>query len=298
MIASCVFFAALTGMIRHLSATLDPLEIVFFRNLFGLIVMLPWLMRQGLGALRTQRLRLYGFRALIGLIAMIAWFTAVSRMNLADAVALSFTAPLFATVVAIFLLAEVVRLRRWAAVIAGFVGAMVILRPGFAAIPPEALLVLLSATMMGLSVCLVKLLARTEPVGPIVFYMVLILTPASLIPALFVWRTPGLDEFAWLLALGVAATLGHVCMTRAFTMADATAVLPFDFVRLPLIALLGWVAFGQALDVWTGVGAAIIIAASVYIAHREAVHGRTPTTPPPRPYAVPPAPQAEPRQAD
>ena len=298
MIASCVFFAALTGMIRHLSATLDPLEIVFFRNLFGLIVMLPWLMRQGLGALRTQRLRLYGFRALIWLIAMIAWFTAVSRINLADAVALSFTAPLFATVVAIFLLAEVVRLRRWAAVIAGFVGAMVILRPGFAAIPPEALLVLLSATMMGLSVCLVKLLARTEPVGPIVFYMVLILTPASLIPALFVWRTPGLDEFAWLLALGVAATLGHVCMTRAFTMADATAVLPFDFVRLPLIALLGWVAFGQALDVWTGVGAAITIAASVYIAHREAVHGRTPTTPPPRPYAVPPAPQAEPRQAD
>ena len=298
MIASCVFFTALTGLIRHLSATLDPLEIVFFRNLFGLIVMLPWLMRLGLGALRTRRLRLYGFRALIGLTAMIAWFTAVSRMNLADAVALSFTAPLFATVVAIFLLAEVVRLRRWAAVIAGFVGAMVILRPGFAAIPPEALLVLLSATMMGLSVCLVKLLARTEPVGPIVFYMVLILTPASLIPALFVWRTPGLDEFAWLLALGVAATLGHICMTRAFTMADATAVLPFDFVRLPLIALLGWVAFGQALDVWTGVGAAIIIAASVYIAHREAVHRRTLTTPPPRPDALPPAPQAEPRQAD
>ena len=234
MVGSCVFFAILTGLIRYLSATLDPLEIVFFRNLFGMAAMLPWLMRQGFGGLRTQRLTMHVVRAGLGLTAMSCWFTAVATMNLADAVALSFTAPLFATVAAIVVLHEVVRARRWSAVGAGFVGAMIILRPGFEAVAPEALLVLLSAIVM----TMVKLLSRTESVGAIVFYMVLILTPASLVPALFVWRTPSLEEFGFLMLLGAAATAGHLCMVRAFAIADATAVLPFDFVRLPLIALI------------------------------------------------------------
>ncbi|MFQ5959630.1 MAG: DMT family transporter, partial [Alphaproteobacteria bacterium] len=216
MVGSGVCFTVLTGLIRYLSETIDPLEIVFFRNLFGMVVMLPWLMRNGIGTLRTRRLPLYTLRSLVGLVAMIAWFAAIARMNLADAVALSFTAPLFATVMAVFILHEVVRLRRWTAVVAGFVGAMIILRPGFAEIPPAALLVLLSASMMGLAVSLVKILSRSEPTGPIVFYMVLMLTPASLIPALFVWRTPTPEELAWLLALGGAATLGHLCLVRAF----------------------------------------------------------------------------------
>ena len=282
MVGSCVCFTVLTGLIRYLSATIDPLEIVFFRNLFGMVVMLPWLMHNGIGTLRTRRLSLYTLRSIIGLVAMIAWFTAIARMNLADAVALSFTAPLFATVMAVVVLHEIVRLRRWSAVAAGFVGAMIILRPGFAEIPPEALFVLLSASMMGFAVALVKILSRSEPTGAIVFYMVLMLTPASLIPALFVWRTPGVEELLWLLALGGAATLGHICLVRAFALADATAVLPFDFVRLPLIAVMGWFVFGQSLDAWTGVGAVIIIGSSVYIAHREHVHERRIAVPTPR----------------
>ena len=302
MIASGVFFVAMTAIIRHLSATIDPLELVFFRNLFGLLVLLPWLARHGLGSLRTRRIGLYLVRGVVGLVAMVTWFTAISMMNLADAVALSFTAPLFATIVAVFLLGEVVRARRWAAVLMGLVGAMVILRPGLVEVSPAAMLVLLSALAMGLSACLVKLLSRSEPVMAIVFYMVVILTPVSLVPALFVWTTPGAAELAWLLVVGGAGTLGHICMTRAFSMADATAVLPFDFLRLPLMALLGWVAFGQTLDVWTGVGAAIIIASSVYIAHREAVHRRRLITPPPHADTIPPArpakAPAEPRQAD
>jgi drug/metabolite transporter (DMT)-like permease len=293
MVGSCVCFTVLTGLIRHLSATIDPLEIVFFRNLFGLMVMLPWLMRHGLGRLRSERLPLHGLRALIALVAMLSWFTAVSRMNLADAVALSFTAPMFATVAAIIIIGEVVRARRWAAIIIGFVGAMIILRPGFIEIPPAALLVLLSSAMMGLSVSMVKILARHDPVPVIVFWMVLILTPASLLPALFVWTMPTPAEWFWLVALGGSATLGHLCIVRSFSLADATAVLPFDFVRLPLIALMGWLVFDQLLDAWTGIGAAVIIGSSVYIAHREAAHQRAISVPPPRPghdalVAVPP----------
>ena len=293
MIASGVFFVVMTALIRHLSATIDPLELVFFRNLFGLVVLLPWLARHGFGALRTRRIGLYAIRGVVGLIAMITWFTAISMMNLGDAVALSFTAPLFATVVAILLLGEIVRARRWAAVFLGFVGAMVILRPGIAEVSPAAMLVLLSALAMAFSACLVKLLSRSEPVMAIVIYMVLILTPASLVPALFVWTTPGAAEFAWLLCAGGCGTLGHICLTRAFALADATAVMPFDFLRLPLMALLGWVVFGQTLDAWTGVGAAIIIASSVYIAHREAAHERHISTPPPHADTLPPAPPAE-----
>ncbi len=297
MVGSCVFFAVLTGLIRYLSETIHPFEIVFFRNLFGLAVMLPWLMRQGLGTLRTQRLPLHALRAGLGLVAMFGWFYSVSRMNLSYAGALSFTSPLFAPVAAVFLLGEVVRVRRWSAVLVGFVGAMVILRPGFHDMPPETFLVLMSALMMALAMTLIKILSRTESVGAIVFYMVLMLTPASLVPALFVWRTPGLEEFAWLIALGGAATLGHLCLTRAFASAEATQVLPFDFVRLPLIATIGAVVFGQSLDVWTGVGAAIIIGSSVYIAHRESVRKSAVTTPPPHADAIAPPPRPPRREA-
>ena len=286
MTASCVFFAVLTGIIRYLSELFDPLEIVFFRNLFGLAVMLPWLLSEGLGTLRTRRLGLHALRAAIGLTAMICWFVAISRVNLSDAVALSFTTPLFATAVAVFMLGEVVRARRWSAVLVGFAGAMIILRPGFHEIAPAAFLVLLSAAMMAIGMSLIKILSRTDSTGAIVFYMVLFLTPASLLPALFVWRTPTPEEFVWLIALGGVATLGHLCLTRAFAAADATQVVPFDFFRLPLIALIGYFAFGEELDAWTGLGAAIIIGSSVYIAHREAVHHRPVAVPATRPESV------------
>jgi len=264
MIVAAAFFTAMTAMIRHLSTSIDPLELVFFRNFFGLVVLLPWLARNGFGALRTNRLPLLMARTVVGLTAMITWFSAISIMNLGDAVALSFTAPLFATVAAVFILGEVVRARRWTAVIMGFLGAMIILRPGVIEISPVAMMVLVSSMMMGFSVCLVKLLSRTEPV----------MTMASLIPALFVWTTPTLTELAWMLAIGGCGSLGHICFTRAFSMAEATAILPFDFVRLPMMAGVGWLAFDQVLDIWTGVGAAVIIATTVYIAHREAVHQR------------------------
>ncbi len=283
MVASCVFFAMLTGVIRHLSATIDPLEIVFFPNLFGIVVMLPWLMRHGLGVLCTRRLPLHAVRALICLMTMIGWFAAVSHMNLSDAVALSFTTPLFATVAAVFVLDEVMCARRCTAVFLSFVGAMIILRPGFQEITPIVLVVLLSAATMAIATTLAKLLARTESTGAIVFYTALFLTPASLIPALFVWRTPTFEELFWLLAVGGAATLCHVCLVRAFALADVTAVLPFDYTRLPLIALVGYFAFGEKLDVWTGVGSAVIMASSVYIAHREAAYQRAVAVPAPRP---------------
>ncbi len=180
----------MVNLVRHLTATFDPLQVVFFRNLFGLLAMLPWLTRGGLGVLRTERLGLHVLRAAIGMAAMFLWFTTLSLMPLAEATALSFTAPLFTSVLAVVFLGEVMRVRRWTATLIGFLGAIVILRPGTEALDPVALLAVLTAAVWASSTILVKIMARTESAGAIVTYLTLFLTPLSLVPALFVWQTP------------------------------------------------------------------------------------------------------------
>ena len=134
MVGACLFFAAMSGIIRHVSAELHAFEIAFLRNLFGLAFMMPWLARVGWSGLKTQRIGLYTVRGIIGLAAMLAFFWAITILPLAQVTALSFTAPLFATILAALVLREVVRARRWAAILVGFVGALIILRPGVASV--------------------------------------------------------------------------------------------------------------------------------------------------------------------
>jgi len=270
MVFAAAAFAGMAGVIRHVSGQLHPFEIVFFRNFFGLVVMLPWLARNGLGALKTRRLGLYSVRAVFNVVAMLAAFSAVAMMPIADAMALSFTAPLFGTVLAALVLAEVVRLRRWAATGIGFLGAMLILRPGFGEMNPAALLALLGAAAVAASGTVIKMLSKTEPVNAIVAYMVIFLTPMSLVPALPVWTAPGLESLLWLAALGGLGTLAHIGLTRSFKAAEASLVLPFDFVRLPFAALIGYAAFDERPDGWTWTAAAVIAGATLYVARSEA----------------------------
>lgn len=289
MVFAAAAFAGMAGVVRHVSGHLHPFEIVFFRNFFGLVFMLPWLMRNGFGALKTRRLGLYTVRAILGVISMLAAFSAVAMMPIADAMALSFTAPLFGTVLAAVVLAEVVRLRRWAATGVGFLGAMLILRPGFGEIDPAAMLALVGAAAVAASGTVIKMLSRTEPTNAIVTYMVLFLTPMSLVPALFVWTAPDFKSLLWLAILGGLGTLAHIGLTRAFKAAEASVVLPFDFVRLPFAALIGYAAFDERPDLWTWTAAAVIAAATFYVARSEAkaagaaaVAAATPESPEPR----------------
>lgn len=280
-------FAAMITLVRHLTDVFDPLEVVFFRNLFGLLAMLPWLTHQGFGSLRTARLGLHILRAAIGMAAMVLWFTTLSLMPLAEATALSFTAPIFTSVLAVLVLGEVMRVRRWTATAIGFLGALIILRPGTEALDPVAVLAVVTAATWAASTILVKMMARTESTGAIVTYLTLFLTPLSLVPALFVWQTPTLGELGWFALLGAAGSAGHVCMARALATADATLVIPFDYLRLPLVALLAYLIYGEVPSVWIWCGGGLIAASSIYIARREARL---------RPRAVPtaasPAPQA------
>jgi drug/metabolite transporter (DMT)-like permease len=222
----------------------------------------------------TQRLSVHVWRALIGVAAMLLWFSALAVLPLAQAVALNFTVPLFATAGAALFLGEVVRVRRWSATIVGFVGVLVIVRPGFAEVSPAALLPVLAAVVMAVSTLVVKSLARTEQPAAIVFYMTLLMTPLSLPPALFVWQTPSWSALGWMGLVAVVANASHILMTRAYGVADASAVLPFDYTRLPFTAAIGYLAFAEVPDLWTWVGAAVIAAATFYIAQREAAQAR------------------------
>ena len=279
MVVAAAFFAVMNALVRELSSHLPTLEIVFFRNLAALLFMAPWLAHSGIAALRTARQNAYIGRALVGFVTMVLWFSSLALMPLAEATALSFTAPLFATLAAAIFFKETVRARRWGATAIGFLGAMIVLRPGFETFGLAQSLVLASAATSALSVLLVKRLTRTEDANAIVIYMNLYLTPISLVPALFVWQWPSFDTVPLILALGLFATLAHQAMVRALTAADASAVMAFDFARLPFVALIAWLVFGETPDGWTWFGAGVIILASAYTARREAVRARAAVAP-------------------
>ncbi len=270
MVLACACFSSMNGMVRYLSVELEPMVIVFFRCLFGTIAIAPWLAHAGLSSLRTSRPLIQGARAIIAVVAMAAWFYGLSLMPLAEAIALSFTMPLFASIAAVVFLGEVMRARRWSATVIGFVGAMIILRPGFAELTLATGLILGAAVLMSITQTMVKMLTATEHPNAIVFWLAFLLTPLSLVPALVVWQTPTLGQLAWLLGLGALATLAHQSLTRALAASDATAVLPLDFMRLPFAAAIGYFAFAEVPDLWTWTGAAVIVLSSVYISHREA----------------------------
>jgi drug/metabolite transporter (DMT)-like permease len=270
MIIACAVFAAMSGLIRHISEHVPALEIAFFRNLFGLLVLAPWFWRNGFRALKTTRLGLYVVRTSVGVVTMSLWFVGVTLVPLAEATALSFTAPMFGTILAVFMLGEKVRFRRWTATLIGFAGAMIILRPTVSTIEPGTIMVLLSACTMATASIFVKKLMATDSPAQAVAWTGIMMVPLSLVPALFVWIWPSWESILWLILLGGIATVGHLSLSKAFSLSDVTAVLPYDFTRLPFAALIGYLAFSQVPDFWTWVGAAVIFSSSVYISYREA----------------------------
>ncbi len=268
-ILSAVIFAVLWALIRYASETLPPPLIVFYRTLFGLMFMGTVFARSAGGLLKTRRLPLHLLRGLSGVAAMYLTFFAVSLAPLANVVAISYATPLFATVAAVLLLDERIRARRVSALVVGFLGMVFVLRPGMHIPLLGEWLALGSAVMVAFSLTCVKLLARTERPETIVLFSFMVALPINFVVALFFWRWPSPEEWLLLAAIGVGANLGQITMTRAFALAEASALLPFDFVRLLVASALAAALFGERLDLWTVAGAGIILAASVYLAHRE-----------------------------
>ena len=270
MLGSTILFALMVVMIRLASQSLHTFEVAFFRNFFGLLAALPLLIKHGPGLLRTTQLPRYFFRCLIGVISMFCGFWAIGHLPLAQAVSLSYSTPIFVTIAAVFLLGEQVRARRWLAVAMGFIGVLVIVRPGSSEFSAGMLIAVAAAVLSGIVAIQIKQLSKTEPADRIVFYTTLIWVPMSLIPALFVWQWPQGIVWIYAIAAGLFGTGGHMLWTRALKIGEVSALTPISFMQLPIVAIAGWLLFDENVDRWTLAGAAIIFAANAYIAHREA----------------------------
>lgn len=269
MAASTVAFVGMHATVRHVSAELHPFEIAFFRQFFGFLALAPWFIRYGLGPLKTRQLPLHTLRAGVNLVAMLMFFYALSITPLAQVSALAFTAPIFATIMAMLFLGESVRLRRWLAILFGFGGTFVVIRPGFAELDIGSLLTVGSALVWAGALILIKILSRTDSSVTITAYMVLLMMPMSLAAAAFYWQWPTLEQLGWLVLAGIGGTLGQMMVAEALKQGDTNVVMPFDFLKLLWAAALGFLWFGEVPDAFTWLGGAMIFGSTTYIALRE-----------------------------
>jgi len=270
MIASGVGFSIMAVGIKLLGHRLDSFQIGFFRVVIGFIAILPFVAGGGLARLRTRHAGVHLVRAVFGLLAMYCSYYAIARMPLADYTGLSFTKPLFATLLAIAILGESVRWRRWTATLVGFLGVLVMVRPGAATFQPAALAALVDSFSIAFLVTLVKRLPATETPLTMLFFFGLFATVLSLGPAIYSWQWPTALEWLLLIGVGVLGALAQMFWIRAFRAGEASAVAPFDYLRLPMAATVGFIGFSELPTIWTFVGAAVIVASTLYIAHREA----------------------------
>ncbi len=269
MVVATLSFSGMHASIKHVSVDLHPFEVAFFRNFFGLVALFPVFLRYGLTPLKTTRFGLHVGRVSLNIGSMIAFFYAISITPLAEVIALSFAAPIFATFLAMFLFKEVTGSGRWAAILTGFAGTLVILRPGYEEIGLGPVLAVLSAMTWGGAVMIIKSLSRTDSSVTITLYMVLLMTPLSAIPAAFVWEWPTWNQLVFLVMVGSFGTIGHLCMTQAIKLAPTNVVMPIDFVRLIWVAIIGYFIFGESLDIFVWIGGAMIFVSGFLIAQAE-----------------------------
>jgi drug/metabolite transporter (DMT)-like permease len=273
MIVACFAFAGVWGLIRAASADVHPFAIVFYRNLFGALFMLPI----AVAAWDPDTLRRWPAhvrRAGSGVLATYTTFFAIAHAPLADVQAINFAAPLFATVAAALFLGEKLRVRRIAALLVGFAGVLIVLRPGQMPLTPGIAAAVLAALATSFTLIAIKQLVGTDDPRLVSAFTFFIMLPLSALVLPFYWSWP--QPLTWLLlaGIGACAVVGQLATSYAFRAADATAVLPYDFLRFGFVALIGWQLFGEEVDAMTLTGGAIILASSVYLAYREQVAAR------------------------
>ena len=265
------FFGSFMGAgVKLLSDDLHPIVICFYRSLMGLILITPFVVRNNFKALRTQNMRLQIFRASINVISMICWFSAIGMMHFEKATALGFTTPLFTTILAVIVLGEVIRFHRTAALLLGFIGIIIIIRPGYVPFEFGTVLMLIASFSFSFVLIFVKKLSATDSSLTIIFYHLLYMTPVFFILSLFYWENINLYQLIVFTLMGASGLLSHWCLAQAFKMSDTTFVMPLQFTKLIWASLIGLFIFAEQPDIWTWVGGIIIFISVVYITYREA----------------------------
>ena len=274
MTGAAASLVAMALLVRFLTPQYNVLELIFLRNVVNLCLMIPWIVRTGLASVRTERLGLHGFRNAIQYTGNLAWFYAVNMVTLAELSALQFTMPIFTVVMAVIVLREKVDSPRLLVVAAGFVGTLIILRPDQITPGIGPFVVLAAAFFYSVGYITTKQLSATASANAVVFYMSVFILVFSAIPAAFVWQTPDAADLPQIVGLGVTGYTTHYCVTRAMASADASFVVPFDFLRLPMSAAAGIVLFAEPLHNTTVIGAVVIFCAAYYNTRREERRGR------------------------
>ena len=264
-----MLFVGVTVAVRYLGTSMNPVQAAFIRYCFGIVLILPLVSRAGVMSLDRDRL---GFHALRGLVhggGVILWFLAMSRIPISEVTALGFTTPIFVTLGAAAFLSERLKPYRVAAVLIGFIGALLILRPGLRVIDMGALAQLGAAPLFACSYLMAKSATRREASSMIVVLLSVFCTLTLALPALLVWRTPTLEESLLLGLTALLATSGHYCMTRALEAAEVSAVQPFTFLQLVWATILGLILFDETPDVWIWIGGAVIVGSATWMAQQE-----------------------------
>lgn len=273
--ASAVSYALMISIVREVAPGIHVFEIVFFRSLFGTMLMIPWAMRQGLGAFRTPKIGLLALRGVGAFVASSCLFFAITLMPLGEMMAISFTRPIFGSIAAIIFLGEVASGRRWTAIVVGFAGALIVIRPGLQVLNLGTIFVLVAITAQVMNIIIIKYVSRTTGPDTIALFHGIFIVPLALIPTLFVWTTPDFSQFIWLLGAGATSMLVQRTLMRGFAATDATLVMAFNFVRLPIAALAGFVFFSEIPEIWVWIGGAVIFASTVLLAQSENKAERT-----------------------
>jgi len=243
---------------RELSAELNTFQILFFRSLIGLLIISLVLTRFGWQQIKTRQWPLHLVRNISHYVGQFGWFYAISIIPLAQVFAIEFTTPIWVAVLALFLLKEHLTPMRALVIAIGFAGILIILRPGMVPFEIGAVSALIAALGYALSHTLTKKITRIDSPLAVIFYMTVMQLPMGAVPSFLDWTTPTIAMLPWLFLVGATALSAHYCMARAFAHADAMVVVPMDFLRLPMVAMLGLMFYGEALDPWVLAGAAVI----------------------------------------
>ena len=270
---SAMLLMAIAG--RETTRELDVFQIMEMRSLIGLFMLYPLIhLAGGFAALKTARPWQHVARNVAHYGAQFAWFLALTLIPLAQVISIEFTMPIWTAILAVAFLGERMGLWKNLAVVLGVVGVVLIVRPGTNEIVPGQLIALAAAIGFAISVTMVKSLTRTDSVVAILFWMLVIQSAIGLVPALAVWQWPSAPIWGWIGVISFLGTYSHYCLTRAMLHADATIVVPMDFLRVPLSALAGWLIYGERLDTFTVLGAALILSGNLL--NLKAAGGRKP----------------------
>jgi drug/metabolite transporter (DMT)-like permease len=264
MAGSIASFLVMSVAGRATTAELNVFQILEMRSVIGFFMLLPLVyFAGGFAAMRTQRPLQHVGRNIAHYVGQSAWLYALTLIPLGELISIEFTTPIWTAILAVAFLGERLTRARIAAIALGLVGIVVIVRPGLDRIEPGHLVVLGAAFAFGISLVMVKSLTRTDNVVRIIFWMLIIQSAIGLAPALYFWRDPSLELWPWILLIALTGASSHFCLAQALVYADATLISPIDFLRVPLSALIGWMLYQEQIDVYTALGAALILAGNL-----------------------------------